>query len=86
MNVNQIDSESRAILMKKLMTICPLCGKLIFGRDIDFSKLESRSINSWPTTYEHSHTHNNFPEHNLTLYIDANYAVRERIINPILKK
>lgn len=85
MIVTQIDSESRAILMRKLMTICPLCGKLIFGRDIDFSKIERQKVNSWPVTYEHNHTHNTFPEHNLTLYIDANYAVRERIINPANK-
>ncbi|MHA1150091.1 MAG: hypothetical protein ACTSR8_17800 [Promethearchaeota archaeon] len=86
MKVNQIDSEFQTILMRKLMTICPLCGRLIFGADIDFSKLNRRNVHSWSATYQHFHTHNSFPEYNLTLYIDANYAVRESIINPILKK
>lgn len=79
------DSESRAILMRKLMTICPLCGKLIFGRDIDFSKLDNGKVASWPATYDHNHSHKDFGEHNLTIYIDANYAVRERLIAPQIR-
>lgn len=74
------DSEARAILMRKLMCICPLCGKLIFGRDIDITKIENGDIRNWPVEYIHSHSHNNVPHHDLTLYIDANFAVRERVV------
>ncbi len=68
-------TQTKNILMKKLMSICPECGKLIFGRDIDITRLEKKS-KSWPKQYNHLHTHNNVPEHELTLFIDANFSVR----------
>ena len=64
----------RQALMKKLMSICPTCGKLIYGRDIDNSVLEAvmnRSHGHWPMKYEHHHDH-----HHVNLYIDTNFAVR----------
>ena len=70
-------NENRAILMRKLMTICPVCGKLIFGRDIDLEKVLDRSkTKSWPTSYEHWHSHNGGQSHLIRLFIDANCAVR----------
>ncbi|MHA1436385.1 MAG: hypothetical protein ACTSPD_02300 [Promethearchaeota archaeon] len=79
------NSDVRAVLMRKLMTICPLCGKLIFGRDIDFSKLDKSKINHWPVKYTHKHSHNQTPEHSLTLFIDANYVVRAHKISTLSK-
>ena len=73
-----MDSETRAFLMRKLMTICPVCKKQIYGRDIDINNIEkSRSqIEHWPLRYTHCHTHDNYPMHALTIYIDANFSVR----------
>ena len=73
-----MDSETRAILMRKLMTVCPICKKQIYGRDIDIPSIEkSRSkIDHWPLRYVHCHDNNNFPMHALMIYIDANFSVR----------
>ena len=79
MDTNHGDSEQRAILMRKLMTICPICGKLIFGRDLDFSKITNGVVDHWPVCYRDHHSHKNFPAHSLDLLIDANFSVREVI-------
>ncbi|MHA1273478.1 MAG: hypothetical protein ACTSQP_03180 [Promethearchaeota archaeon] len=78
--IEEKDSDTRRLLMRKIMTICPLCGKKIFGRDIDFSKLNKNSVKNWPVRYTYEHSHLNYPIHKLDLYIDANFAVRDRIL------
>ena len=64
--------------MRKLISICPICGKQIYGRDIDISQIEkSKSkIDHWPIRYVHCHAHERFPMHALMIYIDANFSVR----------
>ena len=71
-------SEDRVFLMRKLMTICPICGKQIYGRDLDISQIEKlkSKINYWPIRYVHCHTHDPFPMHALVIYIDADFSVR----------
>jgi len=66
-------SETRTLLMRKLLTICPICKKMIFGRDIDMAKLKK---GHWPVPYIHEHTHNNFPKHSIKMYLDSKLAVR----------
>jgi len=78
-------SQTRAILMRKLMTICPVCGKLIFGRDIDLDSIYKSEVNNWPITYTHYHEHREHPLHVLTLYIDANFSVRDLKVPNSLK-
>ncbi len=77
---NMIDktmpSEERSILMRKLLAICPLCKKTIFGRDVDFSQIQNENCAHYPIRYDHAHEQKGFPKHSLTLYIDANFAVR----------
>ena len=68
-----VKSETRAILMRKLLTICPVCKKMIFGRDIDMAQLEK---GHWPVPYIHQHEHNDIPMHSIKMYIDAGLAVR----------
>ena len=74
-----MDSETRAILMRKLMTICPVCKKQIYGRDIDIPHIENSKsqIQHWPLRYVHCHENGDkFPMHALMIYIDANFSVR----------
>ncbi len=68
-----IKSETRSILMRKLLTICPICKKMIFGRDIDIAKLNK---GHWPVPYIHEHDYINFPIHSIKLYLDSSLAVR----------
>ena len=71
-------SKNHAVLMRKLIAICPICGKQIYGRDIDISQIQkSKSkIDQWPIRYVHCHAHEHFPMHALMIYIDANFSVR----------
>ena len=64
--------------MRKLISICPTCGKQIYGRDIDISQIEKTKskIDHWPIRYVHCHTYERFPMHALLIYIDANFSVR----------
>ncbi len=62
--------------MKKLMAICPTCGKMIFGQDLKIENIE-KSSKSWPKKYSYRHSHRGFPEHVLTMLIDANFSVRD---------
>jgi len=80
-------SQTRAYLMKKLLTICPICKKMIFGRDINLDSVDKTKVSSWPIRYTHSHEHINHPMHSITMFLDANLSVRTleipklRIIN-----
>ena len=82
---NYMDDHN--LLMRKLMTICPVCGKQIYGRDIDINdiKISKSQINHWPLKYIHCHAHNNMPMHALMLYIDANFSVRGLEISNFVK-
>ncbi len=71
-----LSSEDRLILMRKLLAICPLCKKTIFGRDVDLSQFQNEETTHFPVRYVHTHEQKGFPKHALTLYIDANFAVR----------
>jgi hypothetical protein len=75
----------RSILAKKLLTTCPVCGKKIYGRDIDIDKINKDHISNWPVRYTHCHSHEGMPTHALTMYLDANFAVRGRESSEFLK-
>lgn len=79
------NSETRTVLMRKLMAICPVCGMLIFGRDIDLSHLDPANINHWPVSYTHCHSHKEVPMHALTLYLDSNFSVRGSEVSNYVK-
>lgn len=78
-------SDSRAFLMKKLLAICPICKKLIYGKDIDIDEIDLSKISHWPVKYTHCHSHNGVPTHALTMYIDSNFAVRGKEVSEFLK-
>lgn len=77
--------NTRSILAKKLLTICPVCGKQIYGKDIDVEKIDTERIKSWPIRYTHCHAHKGMPLHALTMYLDANFAVRGKEYSEFLK-
>ncbi len=79
-------SETRSFLMRKLLTICPVCKKMIFGRDITLIKQDKSKINHWPLHYVHFHEHNGFPKHSIILYLDSNFSVRNLEIKKYIKK
>ena len=64
------------ILSRKLVTICPICKKLIYGEDIDLNEVNKEKIDRWPHRYIHSHSHEGIPQHSLILYLDPNLDVR----------
>ena len=78
-------SNSRTLLMKKLIAICPVCKKQIYGRDIDIHDINTDKIKSWPLRYVYCHSENNIPLHALTMYIDANFSVRGREVSDFIK-
>ncbi|TXT57996.1 MAG: hypothetical protein BAJALOKI2v1_480024 [Promethearchaeota archaeon] len=77
--------ETRNLLMKKLLTICPICGKQIYGRDIDITNIDLSKISKWPFRYTHCHSNRSNPMHAVTLYLDSNFAVRGKEISEFLK-
>ncbi len=78
-------SNTRSYLAKKLLTICPVCGKRIYGKDIDIEQMNKGNIKNWPIRYTHCHSHKGMPLHALTMYIDANFAVRGNESSKFLK-
>ncbi len=85
MERNITSSESRKFLIRKLLTICPVCKKKIYGRDIDIMNIDASKVHNWPVTYIHCHTNNNIPFHALTIYIDANFSVRDNHVSDFIK-
>jgi len=69
-------SSTRALLMRKLLTICPVCKKMIFGKDINLDHVDKSRVSSWPVKYVHSHAHSTHPAHSITMFLDANLCVR----------
>ncbi|MBD3342872.1 MAG: hypothetical protein GF353_27485 [Candidatus Lokiarchaeota archaeon] len=77
----------RQYLAKKLLTICPICGKRIYGKDIDLEEIEKlkKKIHHWPIKYIHCHSQHQIPLHAITLYIDADFAVRGNEVSKFVK-
>ena len=78
-------SQTRSLLMRKLLTICPVCKKMIFGRDIDLEIVDKKNVSSWPVQYTHTHEHINHPMHAVTMFLDANLSVRSLEVSYISK-
>lgn len=70
------ESGTRAYLMKKLLTVCPVCKKLIYGKDIDLDHVHKLGSYAWPVKYLHDHTYNTHSKHSITMFLDANLSVR----------
>jgi hypothetical protein len=77
-------AEKRYYFMKKLLTICPICGKKIHGRDRDIYKLQNESIKSWPVRYVHFYNHG-IEFHAITMQLDSYFAVRGKQIADCIK-
>lgn len=77
--------KDRAFLMKKILTICPICNRVIYGKDLDIASLFECNIEHWPLTYIHCHSYNNYPIHALTLYLDSNFSVRSSEVSEFIK-
>lgn len=75
----------KSFLTGKLLCICPLCKKNIYGKDIDITEIDVSKIKRWPFSIVYCHTHNNHSIHALTIYLDANFGTRGREVSPYLK-
>ena len=82
-----MNTETRAFLIRKLLTVCPVCQKRIYGKDIDILKINSKKseISHWPLRYIHCHSTNKVPFHALTIYLDNNFAVRGNEVSNFVK-
>ena len=69
-------SETRPYLIRKLLTICPICKKRIYGKDIDITKIDKSKIKHWPLRYTICHEYGTNSMHAFTIYLDANFNVR----------
>ncbi|MFX1322187.1 MAG: hypothetical protein ACFFAQ_11145 [Promethearchaeota archaeon] len=78
-------SETRTILMRKLLTICPICKRPVYGKDIDILKLDKLCIKHWPLRYTFCHRHKNGSLHAITIYLDANFIVRGNEVSDFIK-
>ncbi|HMF30299.1 MAG TPA: hypothetical protein VKK79_02725 [Candidatus Lokiarchaeia archaeon] len=58
-------------IWRKVMSICPLCKKPIYGRDLELHSLEN--ADHWPMPVTIKHCSNT---ECVKLWMDANYAVR----------
>ena len=85
MEKNLISKEARKFLIRKLLTICPVCQKRIYWRDIDILKIDLSKINHWPLRYIHCHRTNSVPFHALTIFLDANFSVRGKEVSEFIK-
>ncbi|MFX1477729.1 MAG: hypothetical protein ACFFCI_06325 [Promethearchaeota archaeon] len=80
-----INPEIRSFLIRKLLTICPVCKKRIYGKDIDILKIDLSKVNHWPLRFTHCHSNNNYPMHALTLFIDSGFVVRGNEVSNFIK-
>jgi hypothetical protein len=85
MEKNLVSKEARKSLIRKLLTICPVCQKRIYGKDIDILKIDFSKINHWPLRYIHCHRTSNVPFHALTIFLDANFSVRGNEVSEYIK-
>jgi hypothetical protein len=82
---NLMTNEARKFLIRKLLTICPICQKRIYGKDIDILKIDLSKVNHWPLRYIHCHQTNRVPFHALTIFLDANFSVRGNEVSEFIK-
>ncbi|MFW9894201.1 MAG: hypothetical protein ACFFD7_00175 [Candidatus Thorarchaeota archaeon] len=80
-----MNKETRAFLIRKLLIVCPVCQKRIYGKDIDILRIDTSKISHWPLRYVHLHSNNNKPIHALTIYLDNNFAVRGNEVSNFIK-
>lgn len=85
MMMRNLDHKTRYYLSRKLLTICPVCKKLIKGKDIDILTIDKTKVTHWPLIYTHCHSHDKYPMHALTLYLDANFSVRSEEVTHLDK-
>ena len=85
MEENLLINENRKFLIRKLLTICPVCQKRIYGKDIDILKIDLSKINHWPLRYIHCHKTNSVPLHALTIFLDSNFSVRGNEVSEFIK-
>ncbi|MFW9773547.1 MAG: hypothetical protein ACFFEO_15460 [Candidatus Thorarchaeota archaeon] len=78
-------TELRSFLIRKLLTICPVCNKRIYGKDIDILNIDKSKVNHWPLRYIHCHTNKDVPIHALTIFLDANFSVRGNEVSNFVK-
>ncbi len=81
----ELDKKTQTFLSSKLLCVCPLCKKYIYGKDIDITKIDLSKIKRWPLSIVHCHAHNKHPLHALTIYLDANFSIRGREASGFLK-
>ncbi|MHA2391303.1 MAG: hypothetical protein ACXAEX_04985 [Promethearchaeota archaeon] len=79
------NTEIRSFLIRKLLIICPVCNKRIYGEDIDILNIDRSKVSHWPLRYIHCHTNNNVPFHALTIFLDANFSVRGNEVSNFVK-
>ena len=85
MNNLSLNSKTRNLLIKKLLTICPVCKKRIYGKDLDIIKIDLSEIKYWPMRYTHCHASNDKPLHAITLFLDKDFSVRGNEISNFIK-
>lgn len=80
-----LNSKTRSDLTRKLLAICPVCKKRIYGKDIDILKIDIPKINHWPLRYTHCHAYNHISLHAITLFLDKDFSVRGNEVSNFVK-
>jgi hypothetical protein len=62
----------------KILTICPLCKKKVFAKDINIEEIDLSKIKTFPFNYIYIHSYNKYSPHALLIYFDAHFNVRGR--------
>jgi hypothetical protein len=82
------DYSSRRILTKKLMCRCPICNAGIYNKQLGLDKIETNKVEVFPFPLTYSHQHSTADQktetHDLTLYLDANFSVRDVLIGKMV--
>lgn len=58
------------------LTVCPLCKKKIYRKDINFQEINKTEIENYPFPYIYFHSYLDFPPHVLIMYLDSDLRVR----------
>ena len=77
--------ETCKTLLRKLLVICPVCKKPIYGKDLNLERIFQTEIIQWPLSYIHCHSNGSFPIHALTIYIDDEFNVRAHEVSDFLE-
>jgi hypothetical protein len=78
-------SDARPYLIRQLLTICPICKKPIYGKDIGITKIDKSKIKHWPLRYTICHEYGKNSMHALTIYLDNNFHVRGNEISDFIQ-